>query len=158
GAEGGPHGSVARPDEGRSQAASVPFRHDRQLPWVRAKKFIAYHRRPAEKMGESEVRQFLLHLVEERHIAPAGHKMHVAALKFLYSVTLDRPEVAVKLPWPRVPVKLPDILDESEVERLIEAIDSIKHRAIIMTASGAGLRISEACSLRTTSIDSQRGL
>jgi integrase/recombinase XerD len=123
-----------------------------------ARRYAAFHRRPPEQMGEQEMRRFLLHLVEERHIGPAGHKMHVAALKFLYGVTLDRPEVAVRVPWPKVPVKLPDILDGREVERLLGAIESMKYRAVLMTAYGAGLRISEACALRTTDIDSRRGV
>ena len=123
-----------------------------------AKKFAAFHRRSPLEMGEAEAKQYLLHLVEEQKIGPAGHKMHVAAIKFLYAVTLDRPEVAVRLPWPRVPVKLPDILDGSEIEALLDAMESMKYRAIVMTAYGAGLRISEACTLRTTDIDSKRGV
>ena len=123
-----------------------------------AKKFVAFHRRRAEQMGEAEAHRFLLHLIDDRHIGPAGHKMYVAALRFLYGVTLGRPEVAAQLPWPRVPHKLPDILDGGEVERLLEALDSIKYRAIVMTAYGAGLRISEVCTLRTGDIDSGRGL
>jgi len=123
-----------------------------------ARKFVAFHRRPPAEMGEAEIRQYLLHLVEEKQIGPAGHKMHVAALKFLYGVTLGRPEEAVRVPWPKVPVKLPDILDGSEVERLFEAVESIQHRAIVMTAYGAGLRISEACALRVGDIDSKRGV
>ena len=123
-----------------------------------ARSFAAFHHRSPEHMGEEEIRQFLLHLIEERHMGPAGHKTHVAALRFLYGVTLDRPEVAARLPWPKVPVKLPDILDGSEVERLLTAIGSLKHRAIVMVAYGAGLRIGEACSLRTTDIDSRRGV
>lgn len=123
-----------------------------------ARKFVAFHHRPPAEMGEPEIRQFLLHLVDEKHIGPAGHKMHVGAIRFLYGVTLGRPEVAVRVPWPRVPVKLPDILDGSEVAALFEAIDSTKHRAIVMAAYGAGLRISEACGLRTTDLDSRRGV
>jgi site-specific recombinase XerD len=123
-----------------------------------AKKFVAFHRRPPGEMGEAEIRQYLLHLVDEQRLGPAGHKMHVAAIKFLYGVTLGRPEAVVRVPWPKVPVKLPDILDGSEVERLFEAVESIQHRAIVMTAYGAGLRISEVCALRVTDIDSQRGV
>ena len=123
-----------------------------------AAKFVAYHRRAPAEMGEAEVRQFLLHLAQERRVSPANHKMHVAAIRFLYGVTLGRPELAVRIPWPRVPVKLPDILDGGEVERLLECVESIKCRAILMTAYGAGLRIGEACSLCTTDIDAARGL
>ena len=120
--------------------------------------FAAHHRRPPDQMGEAEIRQFLLHLLDERKAGPATHKMHVAALKFLYGVTLGRPEVAVRIPWPRVPSKLPDILDGSEVQRLLDQLHSLKHRALVMTTYATGLRISEACALRTTDIDSRRGL
>jgi site-specific recombinase XerD len=124
-----------------------------------ARKFVEYHWRPAEEMGEPEVRQFLLYLVNERRVSASNQKMHVAAIKFLYGVTLDRPELAVRFPWPRMPMrKLPDILDRGEVEQLLDAVESMKHRAILMTAYAAGLRISEACSLKTTDIDSRRGL
>lgn len=123
-----------------------------------ARNFVAFHRRPAEQMGEAEAHRFLLHLIDDRGMGPAGHKMYVAALRFLYGVTLGRPEVAAGLPWPRVPSKLPDILVGSEVERLLEALDSLKYRAIVMTAYGAGLRISEVCALCSKDIDSVRGL
>jgi integrase/recombinase XerD len=123
-----------------------------------ARRFVAYHQRPPEEMGEPEVRQFLVHMIDRRASA-ANQKMHVAAIRFLYGVTLDRPELAVRLPWPRMPMrKLPDILDRSEVEQILDAVESLKHRGILMTAYAAGLRIREACSLKTTDIDSTRGL
>src|SRR5262249_10227331 len=68
-----------------------------------AKKFAAYHGRSPAEMGEPEIREYLLHLLEERRIGPAGHKMHVASIKFLYGITLGRPEVAAQVPWPKVP-------------------------------------------------------
>jgi integrase/recombinase XerD len=123
-----------------------------------ARAYVAYHQRPPEQMGEAEVRTFLLHLIDERHIGPAGQKMHVAALKFLYATTLGRPEVAAAIPFPRVPKPLPVVLSGSEMVRLFAAVDSIKHRAVLLTTYGTGMRISEVCSLRVTDIDSRRGL
>ena len=123
-----------------------------------AGKFVAFHRRPPSEMGLAEARQFLLQLAEVQHVSAAHLKMHVAAIRFLYGVTLGRPEVAVHLPWPRVPVTLPDILDQSEVDGLLEAIASVKYRALLMTAYSAGLRLGEASRLATTDIDSRRGL
>ena len=122
------------------------------------KRFAAFHRRSPAEMGEWEAKQFLLHLIEQEGLGPSGLKMYVASLKFLYGVTLGRPEVAARLAWPKVPMKLQDILDASEVTSLLEAIESIKHRAIAMVAYGAGLRVTEACSLRVTDIDSARGV
>jgi site-specific recombinase XerD len=121
-----------------------------------AQAFVAYHRRPPQQMGELEVRQFLMHLVEQRKAGPATRKMHVAGIKFLYEVVLRRPEVVAAIPWPKVAHNLPDILSGSEVQRLLDAIESTKHRAIVMTAYGSGLRISEVCGLKISDIDSQR--
>lgn len=123
------------------------------------KRFVAFHWKPPTEMGESEVREFLLHLAEEKHLGPSTLRMYLGAIAFLYATTLGRPEVCARIPWPRDGRrKLPDILSLAEVERLLGAVDAIKHRAIITTAYGAGLRITEACSLKLGDIDSQRGL
>lgn len=120
--------------------------------------FAAYHRRAPEQMGEREVRQFLVYLATEREVGPATRKMYVASLKFLYETTLRRPDVVAHIPWPKVSQALPDILSGTEVVRLLEALESPKHRAIVMTTYGAGLRIGEVCALRVPDIDSQRML
>src|SRR5258708_26091628 len=124
----------------------------------RAHNFVAYHRRSPTEMGEQEIRDFLLHLVTEKRAGPATHHMYVAAIKFLYTTTLGRPEEVANIPWPKRSQKLPDVLTGEEVERLFRAVQSVKHRAILMTAYGAGLRISEACSLHINDIDSGRML
>ena len=71
-----------------------------------AKQFAAYHMRSPAEMGEREIRDFLLALAFERK-GVETLKMHIAALKFLYSTTLRRPEEVVALPWPKVPQRLP---------------------------------------------------
>lgn len=120
--------------------------------------FAAYHRRPPEQMGEQEIRQFLIHLTTERTCSPAGRKMYVAALKFLYGTTLRRPKVVEHIPWPKVRSALPDILSGTEVVALLAALETPKCRAIVMTAYGAGLRVSEVCSLCVSDIESRRML
>jgi len=123
-----------------------------------AKRFVAHFRRPAEELGEQEVQAFLLHLVRDKKVGEASHKMHVAAIKFLYAEALHRTEVVARIPWPKVSHTLPDILSGSEVLALLEAIASITHRAVVTTAYGAGLRVSEACKLQVADIDSKRML
>jgi len=123
-----------------------------------ARAFVAYHRRPPKEMGEREIRQFLLHLTTERKVGAPTRKMHVAAIKFLYEATLDRPEVIARIPWPKIAQKLPDILSGTEVESLFQAIESTKYRAIVMTTYGTGLRLSEVCKLGVDDIDSKRML
>jgi site-specific recombinase XerD len=124
----------------------------------RARNFVAHFGRPPTELGEREVREFLLYLLNDRKSGPATHHMYVAAIKFLFSTTLGRPQAVANIPWPKRPQTLPEILTGDEVERLLHEIASIKHRAILMTAYGAGLRISEACSLQIADIDSKRML
>lgn len=118
--------------------------------------FAAHYRRSPAALGEAAIRAFLLHLIHERQAKPATVRMYVAALKFLYATTLRRPEVVARIPWPQVPVRLPDILTPAEIVQLLAAVHSSKHRVVLMIAYGAGLRISEVCSLQVGDIDSQR--
>ena len=119
--------------------------------------FARYHMKSPRELGETAVKEYLAH-VQLRGSGPETLKMNVAALKFLYGVTLDRAKVAERLPWPKVPHKKPDILSGSEVEKLLAQVHSPVPGMAMVTAYGAGLRISEVCRLRVEDIDSARGL
>jgi integrase/recombinase XerD len=121
-----------------------------------ARGFVRHYMRPAEDLGEAEVRGFFLHLVRVRKVSASLHKMHVAAVRFLYAITLRRPEVVHWLAWPKTPRLLPVILSGSEVFALLEAVESPKYRALLMCVYGSGLRVSEACALTPADIDSER--
>lgn len=123
-----------------------------------SKRFAKHYGISPAKMGEAEVRAYLLHLQREKKAGPATLKGNVAALKFLYIHTLKRPEEVASIPWPKVPRPLPDILSGSEVGCLLTSIHLFHHRVITMTAYGSGLRIGEACSLKPKDIDSKRML
>src|SRR5213592_650319 len=120
-----------------------------------ARDFTAYCGRSPAAVGTEEVRAFLRHLVDTRR-APSTCGGYAAALRFLYDTTLDRPAVAARIPRRRVPERLPTILSPAEVERLLAAVHAPKHRAILMTAYGTGLRVSEIVALQTTDIDAER--
>jgi site-specific recombinase XerD len=113
--------------------------------------------RSPEEMGEREVRDFLLHLAFGE-AGPESLKMHLAAIRFLYATTLDRPEAVVRIPWPKVPQPLPDILSPEEVSAIIGAVEPLLYRAVVMAAYGAGLRIREVCTLQIGDVDGKRGV
>jgi integrase/recombinase XerD len=121
--------------------------------------YVRYHMRSPKEMGLGEIKDYLGRMVCQG-ASPEKLKMHVAGLKFLYGITLDRKEIAEKIPWPKVPHKQPDILSLSEVERLLDAVMSTSQVSAVvsMAAYGGGLRISEACRLRPEDIDSARKL
>jgi integrase/recombinase XerD len=120
--------------------------------------FARYFKRNPAQLGPEEVRQFQLHLVQEKKVAWATYIQASAALRFLYVKTLGRPFMAGKIAYPRRPNHLPTVLSQEEVARLLDATRSLKDRALVMTMYGAGLRVSEACRLTAADIDSHRNV
>ena len=118
--------------------------------------FARYFHCSPDAMGPEKVREYQVHLVEDCKLAPSSIGIAVSALRFLYKVTLKQPWAPDEIPMPKKPFKLPVILSPEEVMRFLESVHSIKHRAILMAAYAAGLRVSEATHLRVTDIDSQR--
>jgi site-specific recombinase XerD len=122
-------------------------------------RFVAFHRRSPTALGEAEIRSFLDHLVRERRMSRSTQRVYVAAIHFLYHVTLDRPVTVRRIPFPRRDgERLPEILSRSEVEQLLRAPSRPNHCAMLMTLYGAGLRVSEVCALVPEDIDSRRML
>ena len=66
-----------------------------------AERFVAYHRRSPTALGEAEIRSFLDHLVRATRVSRSTHGVYVAAIHFLYRVTLDSPAVVQRTPYPR---------------------------------------------------------
>jgi len=115
-----------------------------------------YYKRRPDRIDEAEVQKYLLHLIQERKLAWSSCNVAAQGLKFFYRVTLKKSEGQFGIPTARQPQKLPQILAREEVARLIEFTVNPKHRAILMTAYGAGLRLNEICHLKVTDIDSAR--
>jgi integrase/recombinase XerD len=78
------------------------------------------------------------------------------ALRFFFSVTLDKPGLLKALFRVQVPQKLPVALTKEEVAHLLDGALRAKHKAALSVAYGAGLRASEVVSLKITDIDSAR--
>ncbi len=131
-------------------------RHTREMYLRCAGHFVKHFMRSPDEMGEQEIREFLLHIVRVRKASPFTQGTYVSAIKFLYTVTLKRPEAVKDISHPKRPIKLPVILSPQEVLSVFEKVRSVKYRAIIATAYAAGLRISEVCALRISDIDSTR--
>ena len=123
-----------------------------------AKKFTAYFMRSPEEMGEEEIREFLLYLLNERDFSHHTYRQVRASIEFLYKITLRRP-VEVEHIRPRKKKRsLPAILSGREVNALLDSVYSMHHRAIMMTMYASGLRVTEVCRLHVTDIDSKRML
>ncbi len=120
-------------------------------------RFARHFGRSPAVLGPEEIRAYQVFLATDKHLAPASIVVAVAALRFLYTVTLQKAwAVAVVIPTPKVPDTLPVVLSPAEVVQFLDSIDTAKHRTILTTCYAAGLRISEAVQLTLSAIDSQR--
>lgn len=120
-------------------------------------RFAKFHGRSPELLGAEEVRAYQMHLL---HLSVSWSLFNqaVCALKFLYRVTLRVAWPVEHIPFGRKPRKLPVVLSQDEVVRLIEAVSHGVYRMALLTAYAAGLRITETVELKAEHIDSARML
>jgi site-specific recombinase XerD len=119
--------------------------------------FARHFRKSPELLGPEQIRAYQVYLTTEKKLAPGSVIIAVAALRFLYKVTLKKTWLLQDIiPAPKKPQTLPVVLSPEEVMQFLGAVASRKHRAILTTCYGAGLRISEAVALQPPAIDSKR--
>jgi site-specific recombinase XerD len=116
----------------------------------------AFYRRSPDQLGSEEVKTYLLYLMKERALGWSTVNIASAGIRFFYSQTLGRSDVSASIPPRKTPRQLPEVLSAEEVGRLFAATENLKHRALLMTAYAAGLRVSELVHLRLSDIDSAR--
>jgi site-specific recombinase XerD len=119
--------------------------------------FAAFLRRSPETATAEDIRRFQVHQAESG-VQPPTINCSVSALRFLFTVTLDRPDLSRRFVLARHARKLPNVLSVEEVGRLLEAAPGPKHKAALGAAYGAGLRVSEVAALKVDDIDSTRML
>ena len=120
--------------------------------------FARYFNRSPELLGPDEIRAYQLHLVHERKLGWGSFNQAVCALHFLYLKTLGKDWNIESIPFAKQPKKVPLVLSQDEVRAVLEAITNPQNRVIAMILYAAGLRVSEAVSLRIADIDSKRML
>ena len=110
--------------------------------------FARHFNKSPEQLGPEDIRAYQVYLTNEKKLTPGSVLIAVAALRFLYKVSLHRDWIWEDvIPAPKKPQKLPIVLSPEEVLQFLGCVRNIKHRAILTTCYAAGLRISEAVHL-----------
>jgi integrase len=134
------------------------FSRETQRNYIRdVGRFATFLGRPPDAATAEDLRRFQ---VEQRDAGVPAPTMNsiVAALRFFFTNTLDRPDLARKLFRVSHPRKLPVVLSPDEVARLLDATTCLKHQAALSVAYGAGLRVAEVAHRKVADIDSERML
>ena len=118
----------------------------------------AYYGRSPDKITIDEIRNYIHYLVTERKLSFSSCNQRLAAIRFFYLHVLGKDNFNLRVPAKRSG-RLPEPLSREEVARLLTAAQyNQKHRALLMTAYGTGLRVSELVHLRLVDIHSERML
>jgi site-specific recombinase XerD len=121
------------------------------------KTFTAFLGRSPDTATPEDLRRYQLHLTGTG-VRPPTINGTVTALRFFFTVTLDRADTVKPLTFVAEPRKIPVVLSPEEVVRFLEAAPGPKYKAALSAAYGAGLRVSEVVALKVSDIDSKRML
>ena len=132
------------------------FSEDTQRDYVRnVRNFAAFLGQSPDTATKEDLRRFQLHMAQQQ-ISSGSINAAIAALRFFFTVTLERPDLVRPLRIVTEPRRAPVVLSQEEVARLLEAAPGLKYKAALSVAYGAGLRVSEVANLKVSDIDSQR--
>ena len=132
------------------------FKEKVQKDYVRhVRTFAAFLGRSPDTATSEDLRRFQLHMAQQQ-ISAGSINAAVAALRFFFNVTLERPDLVRHLTTVNTPCRAPVVLSQEEVARLLEAAPGLKVKAALSVAYGAGLRVSEVVALKVSDIDSER--
>ena len=134
------------------------FSRETQRNYIRdVGRFATFLGRSPDAATADDLRRFQVEQRDAGVPVPTVNSI-VSALRFFYTHTIDRPDLARKLVRLAHPRKLPVVLSRDEVARLLNATTCLKHQAALSVAYGAGLRVAEVSALKVSDVDSERML
>ena len=134
------------------------FSRETQRNYIRdVGRFATFLGRSPDTATADDVRRFQIEQHEAGVPMPTMNSI-VSALRFFFTQTIDRPDLARKLVRAVHPRKLPIVLSRDEVARLLNATTCLKHQAALSVAYGSGLRVAEVATLKVADVDSERML
>jgi integrase/recombinase XerD len=115
------------------------------------------HRSP-DRLSVEEIEDYFRHLAVERSLSGSTCRQHLHATRFFYQQVLGRKGFKLSVPLPKRAQRIPELLTRAEVACIIDACANPKHRMLLTTCYGCGLRVSELVALRIRDIDGERQL
>ena len=108
-------------------------------------------------VSKEEIEAFVYRQITKYKISESAQNTLLNAIKAYYEHVLGKERTVYEIQRPKKSLTLPNILSQEEVKRILQSVDNIKHRAVLMFIYSAGLRISEAIKLRNSDIHSDEG-
>ncbi|HEM48791.1 MAG TPA: integrase [Caldithrix sp.] len=123
---------------------------------LQVKLLIKYVNQPPENITEDHIIEYLYYMRSNKKSTSSTIHVAYCAIKYFYLSVLGKNLNFNRIPFPKKEKKLPIVLAPEEIKSIIDNIDNLKHKSIVMTAYSSGLRLSEIRYLKLTDIDSKR--
>ena len=137
-----------------SQRGFSPKTHKSYLGAVRG--LARYFHQPPDLIQASQIQDYFIYLVQERGLCGASCRLHLNGLRFFYLQVLHWPQFDIPIEFPKKAQRIPELLTRLEVRQIVQACDNYKHRMMLLTCYGCGLRVSELVALKVRHIDGER--
>ncbi len=116
-----------------------------------------YHQSP-DQLQVDQIQTYFVHLVQERGLSSASCRLYLNGIRFLYLQVLHWKQFDIPIQYPKRAQKIPELLTRAEVRQIVDACENDKHRMMLLTCYGCGLRVSELVHLKVHHIDGERQL
>lgn len=143
-------------DEAMVLRGLAPRTRSTYLGWVR--RLVQFCRVAADQLTTEQVRAFLLHLIRERKVSFSTFNQALNAMRFFFLQVLKRPFVMEEFHYQKPPRRLPVVMNDEEIRKVLDAAASLRDRALLEAAYSTGMRVGEVTRLRITDLDSRRML
>jgi integrase/recombinase XerD len=110
--------------------------------------FFRFPKLNPKDIEERHIEQHILEQIREKDISESTQNQIINAMKYYLENVQGRSRMFIQIDRPKKSYKLPNVLSEREVGRLIKVVDNAKHRCILMMIYSAGLRLSEVVNLQ----------
>lgn len=118
---------------------------------------LFYNNYKPSNLTRKQIDDYILHQIKTRNISESYQNQILSAVKMFYAEVLDQSEKVQNIIRPKRAQKLPHVLTESEVERLLKATENLKHKCILMLIYSGGLRLGELIRLRLMDLEPEQG-
>jgi integrase/recombinase XerD len=117
-----------------------------------------YFKQSPEQLNTRQIQAYFVYLVQERELSGASCRLYLNAIRFLYLQVLNWPQFDIPIHYPKKAQRIPELLTRAEVSQISLACQNEKHRMMLLTCYGCGLRVSELVGIRVRDIDGERGV
>jgi len=114
-----------------------------------------FHQSP-DHISTRQIQEYFVYLVQQRGLCGASCRLHLNGLRFLYLQVLGWKQFDIPIHYPKKEQRIPELLTRPEVRKIVQACDNYKHRMMLLTCYGCGLRVSELVALKVRHIDGER--